>query len=160
MELAKTENIYLKVEDYRLNGEWTDLEMATVVIQLDNDILIGMPSIYSDQLGVFTPKEIDGFRKLLNPSEVSIGSITRFFARFKPKKFFIRDIEQQKITSILYYREEEYPTTGFIGLENGYWIHQGDMSPKGTGHACFWWFDSIEEIEERYGRDYYIKRAE
>lgn len=107
------------------------LDEAEVFLQIDNDLLIDIPYSFTEEVWV---KQMDKKVESLFLDE-----------RWK-------NLKNKVIIDFMHF--EDSLDKGFLLLDNGYIITETTMAPHGTGLAGLNMYDSLEKIEERFGKDY------
>jgi hypothetical protein len=123
----------------RMQDGW--LDTADCFLVLEKNLIIGIP---------FTLSEEGDDEVWIREPEKSTESI------FKPKKWWQKkhknaDVKNSRIIDILSYHDESQ--RAFILLDNGKLITEISMAPHGTGHSGLWVYNSLQEVENEFGRD-------
>lgn len=114
------------------------LDISASYLMLDNECVVDIPWKETDLEDEIEVEEI--------PTKAE--SITKLL---KNKG---RPILNQFITDILYFEEDIQFEKAFIELANGYLISEITIAPHGTGAAGLWYFESIQALETKHGKNY------
>jgi hypothetical protein len=154
-------NIYIET------GIWEDwLDTAFCYIELDNDLIIGFPNGYSDEVeGVeLNEKTKTIFGDLsdypvyyVNEEGKSIKEMADSGQKYKAYKVEYKEnklkyIQNRKVVDFFWYEKEA--EKGYLELDNGYIITETNMSPGGTGLAGLNYYESIDGLTKDKGNDY------
>lgn len=146
--------------------DWGGLDEANVFLELDNQIAIGFP--VGLEIGDLSMKVRKGAVSLFkDESDIPVYAVNperkTIWGKLKsllgldsglPKEYReckIKSLKNQKIKDLLLF-EEEWEV--FIELENGFFITETRVSPNGLGQGGLNYYENLEALEERQGKDY------
>lgn len=118
------------------------LDKADSFIVLDNGVTIGIPFGTDDQ---------DAW--IAEPDQLAV-SLFKSSKWWQTKDKNTSDLKNRKIVDVISYPEST--DKAFILLDNNKLITEITVAPHGTGHAGFWTYNSLTEIENKFG-DTYIR---
>ncbi|MBX7155730.1 MAG: hypothetical protein U0Y96_16350 [Candidatus Kapaibacterium sp.] len=125
----------------KLESEPYGLDKADCFIVLDNGKTIGIP---------FGVNDDEAWTRELHKNAVSVFNQPKWWQAYnKP----VLELKDTIIVDIISY-PDNWPDKSLLLLDNKKLITEVLVAPQGTGHAGLWWYNSLADVENKYGNKY------